>query len=300
MRGRSGRIHPPCLVDSTPPIRLIGGPKPRGSEARPGKGKTIATTQDDDTKDRFSRIFGVLELLAPHPAGLTVTEVSQQLGLPLSSTHNLLQRLVKAEAVIVTGDLRYSIGGRAVRYGIRIMEGLNLRGVARRHLQDLAALLGEDVYLAERFGDKIVYTDRVAGHRPVKLDIRLGQSLLLHATSVGKLFTAHHPELRTLMLDRERPELTPKTVVHEDDLQRELKVIRERGYSVSREEAVIGIVGLAVPVRDASSRVVAALHLSALAAHWDPTVEKEWLRRTLDAAQAVERNLGRLHGDVDD
>lgn len=239
----------------------------------------------------------MLELLAPHASGLTVTEISQQLGLPLSSTHNLLQRLVKVEAVLVTPDLRYSIGGRAVRYGIRIIEGLNLRAVARRHLQDLARLLGEDVYLAERFGDRIVYTDRVAGHRPVKLDIQLGQSLLLHATSVGKLFAAHHEELCAKMLERERPRLTPTTLVDPEELQQELRQIRAQGYSVSRQEAVTGIVGVAVPVRDTSNRVVAAIHLSALAAHWEPETEKAWLVQTTATAEAVEKNLGRMEHD---
>jgi DNA-binding IclR family transcriptional regulator len=109
------------------------------------------------------------------------------------------------EAVLVTSDLRYSIGGRAVRYGIRIMEGLDLRSRARRHLQDLAQLLGEDVYLAERYGDRVIYTDRVAGHRSVKLEIQLGQALHLHATSVGKLFAAHHDDLHRLLLERDRP-----------------------------------------------------------------------------------------------
>lgn len=254
---------------------------------------TIFTSTDDDAKDRFARIFGVLELLAPHPAGLTVTEISQQLGLPLSSTHNLLQRLVKVEAVIVTGDLRYSIGGRAVRYGIRIIENLNLRAMARRHLQELAKLLGEDVYLAERFGDRIIYTDRVAGHRPIKLDIQLGQSLLLHATAVGKLFAAHHEELCEKMLGRERPRLTPSTLVSSKELNAELEKIRTDGFAVSRQEAVVGIVGVAVPVRNTRDQVVAAIHLSALAAHWEPDTEKAWLVQTIATAQAVERNLGR-------
>lgn len=241
----------------------------------------------------------ILELLAPHPAGLTVTEISQQLGLPLSSTHNLLQRLAKVEAVLVTDDLRYSIGGRAVRYGIRIIEGLNLRSTARRHLLDLAKLLGEDVYLAERFGDRVIYTDRVTGDRPVKLDIQLGQSLLLHATSVGKLFAAHHEELRQKMMSSDRQRLTPTTLVTAAELEPELARIRRQGYAVSRQEAVIGIVGVAVPVRNTSDEVVAAIHLSALAAHWNPDTEQTWLMQTMATAHAVEANIGRLSDDVD-
>src|SRR4051812_28486144 len=63
-------------------------------------------------KDRYARTFDVLELLVGHPAGMTVTEISKRLDLPISSSHNLLQRMVAADVVNVTDDLRYSLGPR--------------------------------------------------------------------------------------------------------------------------------------------------------------------------------------------
>lgn len=47
--------------------------------------------------DRVSRMFDVLELLVGHRDGMTVTEISKRLDLPISSTHNMLQRLVAAD-----------------------------------------------------------------------------------------------------------------------------------------------------------------------------------------------------------
>lgn len=256
-----------------------------------------AAAISDDSKDRFSRIFDVLELLAANSGGLTVTEISKQLALPLSSAHNLLQRLVAVDAVTVTDDLRYSIGGRAVRYGIRIMEGLQVRTIARRHLERLARVVAEDVYLAERFGARVTYTDRVEGHAPIALDIRLGQSIFLHATAVGKLFAAYHDDLRDRVLKGERTRLTANTIVEAHELAAELDRVRERGYSISEQEAVKGIAGLAIPVMDARHRLVAAIHLSALAGHWTLEQQALWLRETSATAEAVERDLGRLRTD---
>jgi DNA-binding IclR family transcriptional regulator len=68
---------------------------------------------------------------------------------------------------------------------------------------------------------------------------------------------------------------------------------------VSRQEAVMGIVGVAVPVHDMTDRVVAALHLSGLAAHWDPGTEQTWLDQTRATAGVLERSLGRLAEDDD-
>ena len=166
-----------------------------------------------DQADRFSRVFDVLELLVGHPEGMTVTEVSKRLDLPTSSTHNLLQRMVGVDVVVVSEDLRYSIGPRAVRLAIRTVDGLEVRSVALRYLEELARETGEDVYLAVRIGRRVVYVERLPGTRTVTVHIRLGQPLYLHATAAGKLFAAHHPQLHQQLLSSPRPRLTERTLV---------------------------------------------------------------------------------------
>ena len=245
-----------------------------------------------DRNDRYSRTFDVLELLAGHPGGMTLTEISKRLSLPTSSTHNLLARMVTADVIAVGEDLRYSIGSRAVRLGIRIVDGLEIRSVARRYLQELVRETGEDIYLAVRIGRRVTYIDRLAGTRAVTVDIRLGQSLFLHATSVGKLFAAHHPQLHRRLVSEPRPRLTAHTLVDLEDLEQELRTIREQGYAISRAEAIVGIVGLAVPVHDAHGTLVASIHVSALEAQMTPEHEKTVLAAARATAASIEAELG--------
>jgi DNA-binding IclR family transcriptional regulator len=201
--------------------------------------------------------------------------------------------MVAADVVVVSEDLRYSIGPRAVRLAIRTVDGLEVRNVARRYLEELARGTGEDVYLAVRIGRRVVYVERVPGTRTVTVGIRLGQSLYLHATSVGKLFAAHHPQLHQQLLSGPRPRLTERTLVDRADLERELADIRANGYSVSREEAIPGIIGLATPVYDAYGTLTAAIHVSVLLAHLAPGQEKDILDAARNAAALIEAELGR-------
>ena len=244
-------------------------------------------------KDRYARTFDVLELLVGHVSGMTVTEIATRLELPVSSSHNLLQRMVASEVVSVTEDLRYALGPRAVRLGLRIADELEVRSVARRHLQDLALSTGEDVYLAVRLGDNVTYVDRVPGSRPVSVEIRLGRELYLHATAVGKLFAALDPSLRRRLDDTDPPMLTEHTITNPEALDAELERIRQAEFAVSREEAVIGIVGLAVPVRDATGRLVAAVHISGLRAQLTDALEASLIDAAQGAAPAMERDHGR-------
>lgn len=250
---------------------------------------------DPDSVGRFSRPFDVLELLAGHPGGVTLTEISTRLKLPTSSTHNILHRMVSSELITVTGDLQYSLGPRAVRLGFRIVDGLEVqvRLVARKHLMELARDTGEHVYLAVVLGRRVVYVDRVLGTRAVGVDIRLGQSLFLHATSVGKLFSAHNEQLRRRLLAEPRPRLTARTLVEPADLEAEMQRIREDGFAISDEEAISGVVGYAVPVIDARGDLVAAIHISALRSQVSPERERSLLAAASAAATRIENEMGR-------
>jgi len=268
--------------------------KTNDQQAKTSGKATVATSSAQMNADRVSRIFDVLELLVGHPDGMTLTEISKRLDLPTSSTHNLLQRMVGAELVASTEQLRYSVGPRAVRLGIRIVDGLEVRLVARRYLQELARETGEHVYLAIRLGRRVVYVDRLPGTRSVTVEIRLGQSLFLHATSVGKLFAAHHAQLHRRLLAEPRPNLTDHTQVEPHELEDELAAIRTQGFSVSREEAILGVVGLAVPVLDAHGTMVAAIHISTLRAGLTEAREKKLIAAAKATARAIEHELGRV------
>jgi len=224
---------------------------------------------------------------------MSVTEISKRLELPISSAHNLLQRLVAAEVVVASEGPRYSVGTRLVRLAIRTVDGLEMSVIARKYLQDLARNICDDVYLAVRLGKRVVYVLRVPGTRPVAVEIRLGQSLYLHATSVGKLFASYNERLCKSMLAGPLPKLTEHTLTEIDELQGELERVRQEGFAVSREEAIVGIVGVALPILDAKGELVAAVHVSALRAQMDD----ERLVGVIDAARAsaraIERELGR-------
>jgi DNA-binding IclR family transcriptional regulator len=242
--------------------------------------------------DRFSRIFDVLDLLVGHAEGMRLTEIRDGLGAPLSSTHNLLQTMVAAQVLVVNDDLRYLVGPRATRLGIRISNSLEVRGAARRHLEKLARDSGNDVYLAVKVGERVVYVDRFVGTQPVSVNIRLGESLALHATAVGKLFSAHEPDLRKRVLSQPLPKLTDLTVTDVDELNREFVRIRADGFAVSNEEAYEGVVGFAVPVRDALGTLVAAIHVSAFRTGLPPDSEHGVIHHTTEVARVIELGLG--------
>jgi IclR family transcriptional regulator, acetate operon repressor len=211
---------------------------------------------------RLTRIFDVVDQLASH-GPLTVTQLSSRLGLPLSSTHDLVKAMVDARVLHGSGRT-YSLGPRAVRAALNVLDSVALPRVAAHHLDLLVQRIGYDVYLAMATGTRVVYVSRHPGRQRINLDIPLGRSLQLHCTAVGKLFAAHRPDVYRAMVDRDRPAPTPHTRTTQVQLDRDMAAIRSRGFSLSRGESIRGVLGLATPVRAPDGSLVAAVHVSAL------------------------------------
>ena len=243
--------------------------------------------------DRYLRTFDVLNLLVQHKEGLRLTEIKEALNLPVSSVHNMLQTMVSAEVAVVTEDLRYSVGPRAVSLALRTLSSLDIRTISRRYLQDLAKEIGDDVYLALRMGKRVLYADRALGTQRISLDIRLGEPLFMHSTATGKLFAANDAKLAAQVFGAPLKKMTAATITDPKELEREYARIRTQGYAKSVEESVEGIVGYAVPVHDGAGDMVAAIHASVLAKRASKAHERKLLDAAHECGAQISRQLGR-------
>jgi len=244
--------------------------------------------------DRYLRTFEIVALLVRHKEGLRLTEIKDALDLPVSSLHNILHTMVAAEVLNVDDDLRYSIGPRMVGVALATVGAIDVRTLARRHLQELARDIGDDVYLGMSMGRRVFYVDRCAGTQRISLDIRLGEPLYLHGTATGKLFAAYDPKLGSRALSGPLRKLTPSTITDARELELEYERIRARGFAKSEEEAVEGVVGYAVPILKAAGGLAAAIHVSVIGRRATKSHERKLLGAALECAGQVERGLGHV------
>lgn len=242
--------------------------------------------------ERYLRTFDVLDLLVRHKDGLRLTEIKDALDLPVSSVHNMLQTMVSADVASVDEELRYSVGPRAVALALRTVQSLDIRSLSRRPLQELAKQIGDDVYLGLRLGKRVIYADRILGTQRISLDIRLGESLFLHSTATGKLFAAFDEKLAAQAMTDRLPRLTSHTITDPKELEREYERIRAAGFSKSQEESMEGVIGYAVPIRDAAGQMAAAVHASVLTGRATKAHERKLLASARDCAHQVEKLLG--------
>ena len=124
------------------------------------------------------------------------------------------------------------------------------------------------------------------------------EPLYFHSTATGKLFAAFDSKLAATALAGRLLRSTPATITQPAELEREYKRIQSAGYAKSSEESVEGITGYAIPIRDATGAVAAAIHTSVLTKRATKAHERKMLVAARACAEQIERHLG--HVDAGD
>ncbi len=209
-----------------------------------------------------SRALAVLDAFDAGAPRLTLSEIAQRSGTPLTTAHRLLGELTEWGALARRPDGRYEVGRKLWDLGLLAPVQLELRQVAAPFLMDVHTAIRDTVHLAVRDGLSALYVERVSGRESVPVVSSVGSRLPLHATGVGKvLLAAAPPEVEQEVL-RSLTRITRNTVVEPGRLRRELAEVRRRGYARTSEEMSPGAASVAVPVQVEAARgpvVVAAL-----------------------------------------
>jgi DNA-binding IclR family transcriptional regulator len=209
-----------------------------------------------------SRALAVLDAFGTDAPRLTLSEVAERSGTPLTTTHRLLAELTDWGALSRRSDGRYEIGRKLWDLGLLAPVQSELRQVAAPFLSDVHTTIRDTVHLAVRDGLSALYVERISGRESVPVVSQVGSRLPLHATGVGKVLLAAAPPEVVEQAMQALTRQTRHTVVEPGRLRRELAEILRRRYARTSEEMSPGTASLAVPVqveRPAGPLVVAAL-----------------------------------------
>jgi len=205
-----------------------------------------------------SKVLAVLGSFdADHPR-LTLSEIAQRSGVPLSTCHRLLAELEAWRAVQRRPSGEYGIGRRVWELGLLAPVHHDLAEVAAPFLHDVHSATGEVVHLAVREDLTALYIDRVSGSASVSVVSKPGSRLPLHATGVGKVLLAYAPAEVVEAAVASATRVTRHTITEPGRLHRELQEVRRRGYAHTSEEMTLGTCSIAVPIRTRGG-VVASL-----------------------------------------
>lgn len=217
------------------------------------------------TIDALGRGLQVLALFTQDTPTLSQAEIVERLGFNKSMVFRILTTLETLGYLERHPQTkRYRPGLKVLQLGFTALNNMEVRQVAKLHLEHLAQSTDETASLAVLDGLHIVYIDRMRNRAIVGVLLGVGSRIAAHSTSLGKVLLAELPtETLNDLLDRATLDaFTPHTIVDRAALLEELATIRAQGYAVSDEELAIGLRGVSAPIRDHTQRAVAAINVS--------------------------------------
>ena len=239
----------------------------------------------------LERMFALLDVLAAHPDPVSLKEISDKTGLHPSTAHRILNDLATGRFVDRPEAGSYRLSMRLLEMGNLVKARLDVRDAALAPMRELHKLTHQPVNLSVRQGDEIVYIERTYSERSGMQVVRaVGGRAPLHLTSVGKLFLAlDDPQrvrayaTRTGLAGHNKNSITdlPR-------LERELSLVRARGYARDNEELELGVRCMAAGIRDDQGNLIAGLSISAPA----DRREESWLDRLRSTAAQISASLG--------
>ncbi|EIM26316.1 gluconolactonase [Microvirga lotononidis] len=169
----------------------------------------------------------------------------------------VLFRLVRHEE----SDNTYRLGHRLFELAHRVWESFDLRGAASPVIERLADETRETVALCSIDGDEVLYIDQKSRGGAFGFRIEIGRRAPLHCTAGGKALLAFaSPHERRALLDHNALQgFTDRTITDSESLMADLALARARGYAISLEEHVAGVVSVAAPIFDHTGRAIAAI-----------------------------------------
>ena len=232
------------------------------------------------------RAIAILDELAAARTELGTNEIARRTGINVSTISRILATLAAGglvDHVPATG--RYRIGAGIARLAGAVE--LDIRSLARPHLEELAGQLGETATLSVPGEHEAFTLDFAQSPLSVRSVAEVGRTSVAHATAVGKVFLAHGgtPPRGPLKA------YTKRTIVDPAVLEAELATARDRGWAQAVGEREKDLNAVAVPVLARDGKLAAILGVQGPAVRFSPRAMRAAVAALREAAARISAAL---------
>lgn len=229
-------------------------------------GPAPISAQDPSFISALARGLAVIRAFGQGRERLTLADIAKATDLPRATVRRSLLTLQSLGYVSSDGK-HFMLTPSVLSLGYAYLSSTPLPRAIQPTLEMVSEKTNESSSAAILDGAEIVYVARAATRRIMSVGLSAGSRLPAYCSSLGRVLLAHEtPERARGLIALIKPEkLTPNTVTEPHALLAILAEVRSVGYSLVDEELEIGLRSIAVPIRNASGQVVAAMNVSAQA-----------------------------------
>ncbi|WP_431300231.1 IclR family transcriptional regulator domain-containing protein [Tabrizicola sp. BL-A-41-H6] len=226
---------------------------------------------------------------------MTLSEVAAETNNTRAGARRILLTLVHEGYAVADGKL-FDLTPQVLELGYSVLSSKGAWDIARPFIDHLSEEIRESCSAAVLDKFDVVYVSGAQYHRVISVGITVGARFPAHCTATGRVLLAAQPNdmwpdlLQSIPLTR----LTDRTVTDRTEFRKILEDVRKKGWSLVDQELEIGLMSIAVPLRNSAGGMVGAINVGV------PTVrmtaaqlQSEILPRLLQTAASISEALKR-------
>ena len=215
----------------------------------------------------LDKALSILELVIDQGRDLSITEISQKLGMMKGTVHRVLSTLTARKFIQQNSKTKmYGLGVRTLEIGIDSKRERFLRIAMAPFLMELYETCGETVNAAVWEYNAIRYIYRLESEELLRISTTAGARFPGYCAATGKILLSYfsNEDIRQIYgLDGSFKEYTQNTITSVDELIQEIEKVRVSKVAVDDEEALMGVYCVGAPVLNSKAECVAAISISA-------------------------------------
>ena len=219
-----------------------------------------------DTSGTVARTLAVLTVMAEAGGSVGVTDVATALGLPMSTSHRLLD-LLRSEGFVErdAAQRRYRLGLRFLRVANLVTQNTSFADLCQPALERITARTGETALYCEYLSDRhmAAYAAKSDSTHSLGYRIKLFEPAPVECGASGlAILSFLPPPIRASVCAAPRSSPLHGKRPSSSALANQIETTRRKGFALSNGDKLPDAIGIAVPVRLSDERPIGSLALT--------------------------------------
>ncbi|RZL73272.1 MAG: IclR family transcriptional regulator [Rhodococcus sp. (in: high G+C Gram-positive bacteria)] len=239
----------------------------------------------------LGKIAEILDAFSPVMPVMTVSQLQQTTGLPVSTVHRLVSNMI-VQGLLDRSGSEVRVGARMAYWAAIATTNLDVLAVVQPVLEELREITGEAASFFQCEQEFRVCVALAQTRRSLRREMHVGKILPLTVGSAGRVLLAYNRPLLERVLGRPLQSFTASTVTDPADFRKLVEQVRTDGYVVTEGERDDAGSGLSAPVFDATAEIVGAVTISGPTLRMPRERCQEWVDVLVPRAERITRTLG--------
>lgn len=212
----------------------------------------------------LERGLSVIEFMASERRPVRLQEIVEKLNINYTSATRMCTTLNELGFIRKDGLKRYMLTTKVLTLGYAVLCQQTWIELVESILQQLFDQIKQTVNMGIIADDSVLYLCRLRKDKYLPFDIQVGSKLPLHCTALGKALLAFsRPEMFENAWDKlELKKMGPNTITEVEVLKKQLKKIKQIGYSISDEELTPNVIAVGCPILDSQGFALMAINVT--------------------------------------